>query len=539
MTALLPHLVTAAAAAYAVCMAVLLVFGIHLLVLSIKAVRMERQLPGVPPIPSDTAPNLPRVTVQLPLYNEAFVADRLIDAVARLDYPRERLDVQVLDDSTDDTSAVVARSVARWQAAGLRISHVHRGNREGYKAGALQHGLAQSDAPLVAIFDADFVPDADFLTRAVAGFDAPDVGLVQARWGHLNPDYSLLTRVQAMGLDAHFALEQRVRDDAGLMLNFNGTAGVWRRACIDAAGGWSHDTLTEDLDLSYRAQLGGWRLRYVDPIEVPAELPVDMSALRQQQFRWTKGAAETARKLVGPLLRSDATGRRKAYGLLHLTAHIVFPFVLGALLLHPVVTWARWAGMGPGPVYFGLMSLGLVGFAGFGLAQVIAQRHLYPDWPRRLLWLPLYMASTSGMALSNTLALIDAWRGRRTAFVRTPKYRIGSSADASFEGDGFPLIAGSPSGDGALVDVSLSGSGTSGDGAVSVAADTRPTYVRRSSGAVVWAEALVALYALAGLVVVVAAGAWVAVPFQALFAAGFVTLTWWNLKRPPVAAPSG
>ncbi len=536
MTALLPYLVTVAAAVYAVCMAVLLVFGIHLLILSIKAIGMERQQPGVPPSRPRVTPDLPRVTVQLPLYNEAFVADRLIDAVAQLDYPRDRMDVQVLDDSTDDTSAVVARSVARWQAMGLRIAHVRRDGREGYKAGALQHGLEQSDADLVAIFDADFVPDADFLTRAVAGFDAPDVGLVQARWGHLNPDYSLLTRVQAMGLDAHFALEQRVRDEEGLMLNFNGTAGVWRRACIDAAGGWSHDTLTEDLDLSYRAQLSGWRLRYVDPIEVPAELPIDMSALRQQQFRWTKGAAETARKLVGPLLRGDVSARQKTYGMLHLTAHVVFPFVLGALLLHPVVTWARSAGMGPGPVYFGLMSLGLVGFAGFGLAQVVAQRHLYPDWPRRLLWLPLYMASTSGLALSNTLALFDAWRGHKTGFVRTPKYRIGSSAGLSFAGDGLPHIALS-SGDGATCGVSLAqGDGASGDGARTKA---RPSYVRRTHGLVVWVEGLVALYALAGLVVVVATGAWVAVPFQALFAAGFVTLTWWNLKRPPLVAVGG
>ncbi len=536
MTALLPYLVTAAAALYAICMFVLLVFGVHLLVLSVKAVGMERQQPGVPPLTARAPSSLPRVTVQLPLYNEAFVADRLIDAVARLDYPRHLFDVQVLDDSTDDTSAVVAQSVARWQALGVRIVHVRRASRQGYKAGALQHGLEQSDADLVAIFDADFVPQCDFLTRAVAGFDAPDVGLVQARWGHLNPNYSLLTRVQAMGLDAHFALEQRVRDQTGLMLNFNGTAGVWRRACIDAAGGWSHDTLTEDLDLSYRAQLSGWRLRYLDPIEVPAELPIDMSALRQQQFRWTKGAAETARKLVGPLLRSDVDLRRKTYGLLHLTAHIVFPFVLGALLLHPVVTWARSAGMGPGPVYFGLMSLGLVGFAGFGLAQIVAQRHLYPDWPRRLLWLPLYMASTSGLALSNTLALFDAWRGRKTGFVRTPKYRIGSSDDLAFAGDSLPTVAPS-SGDGAAANVSLS----QGDGMADYTppSRTRPSYVRRTHGLVVWVEALVALYALAGLVVVVGAGAWVAVPFQALFAAGFVTLTWWNLKRPPLVAVGG
>jgi hypothetical protein len=497
-------LVAIAAAGYALCMGVLLVYGVHLLVLAARSLAREHQQPGLPGVPR--APSrLPTVTVQLPLYNEAFVADRLIDAVARLDYPRELLDVQVLDDSTDATTAVVARCAARHAREGLRISHIRRPNRAGFKAGALGHGLSLSRAEFVAVFDADFVPEPDFLLRCLPLFDSECVGLVQARWDHLNPDHSLLTRVQAMGLDAHFALEQRARDASGLMLNFNGTAGVWRRACIDDAGGWSHDTLTEDLDLSYRAQLAGWRLRYAGDVSVPAELPTDMPALRQQQYRWSKGAAETARKLMRPLLASDEPPARKAFGALHLTAHVVFPFVLGALLLHPVVAAAQATGGGPGAVYFGLMSLGLVGFAGFGLAQVVALRHLYPDWPRRLLWLPLYMASTTSLAMSNTRALVSAWRGVRTAFERTPKWGIGPRVPAA-----------APSGDGA--------------------AALPRTYAQPSAPGVVWGEALLAAYALGGLVVLVAFGAWAAVPFQALFAVGFGLLTWWNVRPAPARA---
>lgn len=468
------------AALYALAIVVLTIYGGNLLWLAVQHVRQEPLRSGPVPPPDDLpSPNAtwPTVTVQLPLYNEADVAARLIDACAALNYPATRLEIQVLDDSTDRTTDVVAQRVAHWQAQGIDIVHIHRTDRSGYKAGALQNGLHLARGDLIAVFDADFLPPADFLQRMIPHFDAPDIGMVQARWGHLNAETSLLTRMQAFGLDAHFAIEQATRHDTNCFINFNGTAGIWRRACIEDAGGWTSDTLTEDLDLSYRAQLRGWRFRFRPDVEAPAELPVSMNAFRTQQFRWTKGAVETARKLLGPLWSSGMPLRVKLEGTLHLTAHAAFPFLLLAALTHVPLLWLRHAGQGPGDAYFALLSLGLVGFVGFFLAQSYAQRALYPDWPRRLRRFPLFMAGSIGLALSNTHALWEGLRGTVSAFIRTPK--TGATPWWSSR------------------------------------------YTSPAVSPVVWGEMLLALYSLGGLIVTLAIGAWSAVPFQALFAAGF------------------
>jgi cellulose synthase/poly-beta-1,6-N-acetylglucosamine synthase-like glycosyltransferase len=439
------------------------------------------------PKPSD---DWPVVTVQLPLYNEAKVAHRLIDACVDLDYPRQNLEIQVLDDSTDETVDRVAERVRYWQEQGVDIVHVRRDDRTGYKAGALANGLRLARGDFVAIFDADFVPDPDFLRRLMPHFFEDDtLGLAQARWGHLNQDDSLLTQVQAFGLDAHFALEQHVRQRSDCFMNFNGTAGIWRRTCIEDAGGWEHDTLTEDLDLSYRAQLRGWTFKYVSTTEVPAELPPDMNALRSQQFRWAKGGVETALKLTGRLWRSDEPWRVKLEGTFHLSAHLAFPFILLAALTHAPLLLMTEIGHGPGDLYFAAMGFGLFGFVGFFLAHLFAQRRLYPDWGRRLRLFPVFMAGTMGLSLSNTNAVWQALRGTDTAFIRTPKY--------GHDDGGW----------------------------------WHSRYAIGEVPQVVWGEAFLALYCTVGLGVVVALGEWAAVPFQALFAAGFLLVTVSNLRQ--------
>ena len=481
-------------ALYAVAIVVLTAYGGNLLWLALFHATDERLVrspvpdPDALPEPTD---DWPVVTVQLPLYNEAEVAQRLIDACVALNYPREKLEIQVLDDSTDATTERVARRVSHWQEQGIDITHVQRDDRTGYKAGALANGLQHARGEFVAIFDADFVPTVDFLRRMVPRFfDNENLGLVQARWAHLNRDDSLLTQVQAFGLDAHFAIEQHVRERADCFMNFNGTAGVWRRECIEDAGGWQHDTLTEDLDLSYRAQLRGWDFTYVPTVEVPAELPPDMNALRSQQFRWAKGGVETALKLCGRLWRSTEPLRTKLAGSFHLTAHLAFPFILLAALTHAPLLLLKGLGHGPGELYFAIMGFGLFGFAGFFLAQLFAQRELYPDWKRRLRLFPVFMAGTMGLSISNTNACWQALRGTDTAFLRTPKY-------GDDTGDGW----------------------------------WQSRYAIAELPQAVWWEALLAIYCTAGLGVVVALGEWAAVPFQALFAAGFLLVTVSNLRQ--------
>ena len=379
----------------------------------------------------------PAVLIQLPVFNERYVVERLIRAVAALDYPRSRLSVQVLDDSTDDTGTIADRVVAECAAAGLDIRRIHRTDRRGFKAGALQVGLDASDAPFVVIFDADFVPKPDFLQEALPYLLGDErTGLVQARWDHLNRDYSLLTDVQAILLDGHFMTEHGGRHVSGCFFNFNGTAGIWRRAAIEDAGGWEGDTLTEDLDLSYRAQLRGWRFVFVPEIAAPAELPVSMNAFKAQQRRWAQGSLQTARKLLPQILASPLPLRVRAEAFFHLSSNLAYPLMaVLSLLMAPVLfarvsTGLREMALLDIPI-FAAATLSVVSFYSFSQSRLL---RLQPPGEREGLWrrvrgIPLALAVGIGISFSNTAAVLAGVLGRPTPFVRTPKYGIAQTSD--------------------------------------------------------------------------------------------------------------
>lgn len=363
---------------------------------------------------------LPTVTVQLPVYNERYVVERILDAAAGLDWPADRLQIQLLDDSTDDTRERAAAHVEALRARGVDVEHVHRKLRDGYKAGALRDGLAHARGEFVAVFDADFVPQPDFLHRTLPFFSDELVGLVQARWGHLNRDDSALTRAQGLAIDGHFGVEQSGRCWGGYMLNFNGTAGVWRRTTIDDAGGWQADTLTEDLDLSYRAQLRGWRVEYLPDVEVPAEIPSDIGAFKSQQRRWAKGSIQTARKLLPRVWRAPLPFFVKLQATLHLTHYLVHPLMLTVALLAPILLLHGPGSLGP-VAFGGLLVMLVLGTCGPTALYVASQRSLRPDWRRRILGLPVLMLLGTGIAVSNTRAVVEALLRIPSGFVRTPK----------------------------------------------------------------------------------------------------------------------
>lgn len=394
-------------------------YGANALVLTALYLRRRRQRLATPPPPQDW----PVVTVQLPLYNELHVVRRLLDAVARLDYPRDRLQVQVLDDSTDETTHLAQEVVAEHRGAGLDVAVVHRTMRTGFKAGALAQGLDTARGELIAIFDADFVPAPDFLRRTVPYLVRDQgLGFVQTRWGYLNPAYSAMTRAQTLALDGHFVVEHLGRNRNGLLVNFNGTAGVWRRAAIASAGGWQADTLTEDVDLSFRAQLAGWRALYLDDVETPAELPPQMAAFKRQQARWATGAAQCLVKLGGSLLRGPLPWPARLEGLLHLSVWLAHPMSLVLLAL----TLPLLLGRIPVAANLGALSLVILGpLAGYALSQ----RHLYPDWPRRLAYVPVLAMLGTGLALSNTVAITRGLLNRRVEFRRTPKFEVRHPGD--------------------------------------------------------------------------------------------------------------
>lgn len=408
--------------------AVAVLHGLAALVVTLYAVSQGHLLLRSLQMPTASEPALdgplPMVTVQLPIRNEADVVEDLLDAVAALDWPADLLHIQVLDDSDDETVELVARKAAALREQGVHIEHVCRPQRTGFKAGALQHGLHTAPGELIAILDADFRPRADFLRRTVPHLLAePGLGLVQARWGHLNRGASLFTRAQAFHLDAHFTIEQRARSHAPLLMGFNGTAGVWRRQAIEAAGGWSADSLTEDLDLSFRAQLAGWRVRYLDDVEAPAELPEDVRAIRTQQHRWMKGGAQVARKLLGPLWRSSTPVLGKLQGSVHLLGGTVFLAVVVLLLLSPLLgplgsrvpTLATWTL----PALIGLQCAlaVLVLFYGTTCVRRAGGRGVV----RMLSDFVPFLSLSTGLALHNSAAVIDGWVGGDSPFVRTPK----------------------------------------------------------------------------------------------------------------------
>ena len=366
----------------------------------------------------------PSVTVQLPLYNERYVARRLLETVGALDYPRDRLEIQVLDDSTDDTSHIVAETAARLRERGLTIVHLQRRVRTGFKAGALAAGLKEASGEFLAIFDADGMPDPDFLRRTIPHFADPAVAVVQVRWGHLNQGFSVLTIAQALGIDAHFAVEQSARCWGGLLLNFNGTAGVWRKAAIEDAGGWTHDTLTEDLDASYRAQLRGWRIVYRPDLVCPAELPVLITGFKSQQRRWATGSIQTARKLLPLVVRAPLSPWVKYQAFMHLTYYAIHPAMLTAVLLSVPMLGAAPAASG-GDVVFGLGLTFSLGVLGPGILLLYAQRVLDPGWWRHAWRLPALMIIGVGVAWSTSLAVLGALIRSDLEFVRTPKFGIG------------------------------------------------------------------------------------------------------------------
>jgi cellulose synthase/poly-beta-1,6-N-acetylglucosamine synthase-like glycosyltransferase len=405
-------------------LSILAVYGWHRYYLVYLYTKNRDQVP----VPAGTFDPLPVITVQLPVFNEMYVVDRLIGAVSRLDYPRERLEIQVLDDSTDETREIAEATVRRLTARGLDVTYLHRTDRRGYKAGALADGLRVARGEFVAIFDADFLPTPDFLRQTIHHFTDPKVGLVQARWGHINQDYSLLTKVQAILLDGHFVLEHGGRNRAGCFFNFNGTAGVWRRAAIDDAGGWQGDTLTEDLDLSYRAQLRGWRFVFLPDVIAPAEVPVEMNAFKSQQHRWAKGSIQTCRKLLPSLLAADLPLGVKAEAFFHLSANFNYPLmVLLSVLMFPAM-YVRYT-MGWYEMLLIDVPFFVAATASVGYFYMVSQQEAYPDWRARMKYLPLLMSVGIGLSVNNTRAVIEAMLGQTSEFTRTPKYGVERSGD--------------------------------------------------------------------------------------------------------------
>ena len=426
------------------------------------------------PLPADP----PVLTIQLPIFNEMYVVERLVDAVAAIDYPRDRLEIQVLDDSTDETVEIAARAVKKVRNLGFRIEHLHRSDRSGFKAGALEAGLARARGELVAVFDADFLPRPDFAKRLVPWFNDPAVGMVQARWGHLNRMFSALTRVQAMFLDGHFVIEHTARNRSGRFFNFNGTAGSWRRSCIADAGGWQHDTLTEDLDLSYRAQMKGWRFVYVPGYTVPAELPVEMTAFKSQQHRWAKGSIQTARKLLPSILNSGLPAKVKLEAIFHLTANVGYLLVLALVVLVVPSIWLR-SDISPWLLILVDLPLFCLSTVSIAMFYVQAHREALGSWQGVLRWVPFLMAVGIGLSINNTRAVLEALRGKVSGFRRTPKYNLAGGESAA----------------------------------------SRRYRIRINRDT--WIELCLAGYFLAAIGAALVSGLWAAVPFLLLFGTGY------------------
>jgi cellulose synthase/poly-beta-1,6-N-acetylglucosamine synthase-like glycosyltransferase len=466
--------------AYFAVLAVLSMYGLHRYLILYLYHRHYKWKPQ-PPAPALPGADLPSVTVQLPLYNEMYVARRVIEAAARMRYPRAKLHIQVLDDSTDETTAIARETAARLRKRGFNVEVVHRDARDGYKAGALKAGLERVHSDLVAIFDADFVPPVDFLERTVPQFFDAQVGMVQTRWGYLNRDYSLLTRVQALLLDGHFMLEHTARSHSGRFFNFNGTGGVFRRRAILDAGGWEGDTLTEDLDLSYRAQMRGWRFVFMPDVEVPSELPVDIFGFKNQQHRWTKGSIQVGKKLLPRIWKSDIPLRVKLEATFHLSANLSYPLLVLLSIMMPFAVAIRAHALSSrGPfaieaVVFGLTTASVFFF------YAVAQREIGRGWKLRMRDLPFILAIGVGMCINNAGAVLEAVFGHETPFVRTAKYRIESFRDR-WKGKLY-------------------------------CSARKPTF---------FVEMLLASYMVVGFGAIAWIGEWAALPYVGLFVAGYV-----------------
>ena len=414
---------------YFITLVILSVFGMHRYIMIWLYYKHRDRRARTLPLPE----RLPRVTVQLPIFNEMYVVDRLLESVTAIRYPRELLEIQVLDDSTDETTRIAREAVERYAAQGFDIHYLHRVDRTGYKAGALDAGLKVATGEFVLIFDADFVAPPEILEQSLGQFGDPQVALVQARWGHINRDYSLLTQVQSVLLDGHFILEHGGRNRSGRFFNFNGTAGIWRKQAIVDAGGWEHDTLTEDLDLSYRAQMKGWRFVYLQELVSPAEVPVEMNAFKNQQHRWAKGSVQTCKKLLPRVLASDLPLHLKVEAVFHLTANLAYPLmVLLSLLMFPAMVIRYNMGM------WEMLIVDVPLFMGATTSvcsfYMLSQKEIFGDrWKGRLKYLPAALAVGIGISVNNAKAVVEALVGHQSEFKRTPKYKVEGQSDTTWK----------------------------------------------------------------------------------------------------------
>jgi cellulose synthase/poly-beta-1,6-N-acetylglucosamine synthase-like glycosyltransferase len=418
---------------YGLCLIMIFYYSVVQLTLALNYRKSKKK--GTAPSPSFDVQNAPKVTVQLPMYNEMYVAERIIDTVAKFNYPRDKFQIQVLDDSTDETKDIIARKVQEIAAKGINIQHVHRVDRTGYKAGALDAAMDQVEGEFIAIFDADFVPDEDFLVRTIPYFNEEYIGVVQTRWGHLNKSYSLLTELQAFGLNGHFAIEQQGRNVSGHYINFNGTAGIWRKACIEDAGGWEHDTITEDLDLSYRAQMKGWKFKYLEDVESPAELPITMSALKSQQHRWMKGGAEVFIKIRKRLIgQKGIRFSDRLHGLAHLFNSSVFVFILILSLLSLPILHIKdsFADLNFF-VQFGAFFISSSVFLAFYYWNSFRDKtgHFLKDLFRFIIRFIQFLSVSMALSLSNAVAVIEGYLRIKSSFVRTPKFNVAQKNEFS------------------------------------------------------------------------------------------------------------
>lgn len=468
--------------------------GLHSLFSTILFVRTKTQSEHKQPV--YPLKEWPHVTIQLPIFNEKYIVERLLHAVAQLDYPANRLQIQVLDDSTDDTAELVNRLVEQYKFFGLNIEWIHRDNRQGYKAGALNEGLSSATGELVGIFDADFIPNPDWLRKTVPFFHDRELGCLQTRWGHTNRNYNSLTKAEAMAIDGHFIVEQTVRSGNNFFLNFNGTAGLWRRSCIEDAGGWQWDTLTEDLDLSYRAQMRGWKIRYRPEIVVPAELPSEVEAFKKQQFRWAKGSFQVVRKILPKVIkRTDLPWHVRLLALLHLTGYSVHPLMVSLLLLTLPVGLLELNA-------FKMLPLSTLACFGPPLLYLTANSSLKIPWQERLKLLPLLIIVGFGISLSTSIAVLEGLAGTKAgAWVRTPKLNQSDSRKQDKEID--------------------------------------QSYLEPLSR-LVWVEIALALYAFITILVLIPSVGWGIVPWMALYMLGYIYIAGLNvIQHTPRAGRKG
>ena len=433
----------------------------------------------------------PFVTIQLPIYNELYVVERLIDAVAAFDYPKDRFEIQVLDDSTDETVEIITSKLKEIQSLGIDIQHIRRTDRKGFKAGALAYGMKTCKGEFIAIFDADFVPPKDFLQKTIPHFVAPNVGVVQTRWQHLNENYSLLTQLQAFGLDAHFTIEQGGRNAKNHFINFNGTAGIWRKSTIENAGGWEADTLTEDLDLSYRAQMRDWKFVYLENVGCPAELPVTMSAVKSQQYRWTKGAAECVVKNLRKLLSdSHLSISTRLHGFYHLMNSAVFVAVFFLSILSLPVMLIT-SSSDRFDVFFRYTALFQVSWVILGCFYWISFQKTglgFFEFVKRFVLFLLFMM---GLSFHNSIAVVEGWLGRKTPFVRTPKFNVNNQSD-SWQGN---------------------------------------KYLTKNLGKSTWIELLLMLYFIVVLAIEIYLGNFGLIPFHLMLIVGYGSVLFYTFKQ--------